>query len=116
MVFEAPWLSRLAVGGLYRFSLGLSDRDRPHQLVLAWQPARSGWEQEDQGEVDGQRVLLDGVESVKISYFGAVEADSEPIWLPDWPENAPTPTLISIDLRFTDHVRQWPPFVVRPAG
>ena len=115
LIFEAPWLSQLAVGGIYRFTLGRAGPDAPDQLVLAWQPAREGWEDQDQGEVAGQRVLLEGVQAISIAYFGPVEVDGEPMWLPEWPPSAPAPELVEIDVRFRDPSRQWPPFVVRPA-
>lgn len=112
--FSAPWLSALSVGGLYRFSLFMDDGEAGGRVVLAWQPDREGWEDEVLGEIAGERIVLEGVKRLDISYFGAVERGAELGWSQDWLGKAVAPALVHIDIDFVDPGRTWPPLVIHP--
>lgn len=112
--FVAPWLSALSLGGLYRFTLWHDDTG-DGRLMLRWQPAEADPDTlEELGDLAGQRVLLDGVTEVSLSYFGAADAEDEPEWLDQWESPDAPPRLVRIELAFADARRVWPGFVVAP--
>ena len=112
--FTAPWLSALSLGGLYRFTLWREETGNG-RLMLRWQPAEADPEAlEDLGDLAGERVLLDGVAGLALSYYGAVDQEDEPEWLDQWDSPAAPPRLVRVDLAFTDARLVWPDFVVAP--
>jgi general secretion pathway protein J len=112
--FTAPWLSALSLGGLYRFTLWHEDTG-DGRLMLSWQPAEADPEAlEDLGDLAGERVLLDGVAGLRLSYYGAADAEAEPEWLDQWEDPVAPPRLVRVDLAFADARLVWPDFVVAP--
>ena len=112
--FVAPWLSALSLGGLYRFTLWHEDTG-DGRLMLSWQPAEADPEALDElGDLAGERVLLDGVTGLRLSYYGAVDEGDEPEWLDQWESPGTPPRLVRVDLAFSDARLVWPVFVVAP--
>lgn len=112
--FIAPWLSDLALGGLYRFTLHHDDAETG-DLMLSWQP--TGAEPEtlkDLGDLAGERVLLGGIAEFGLTYYGAQTDDAEPEWHDQWDSPASVPQLVRIDLVFEDPRRVWPVFIAAP--
>jgi len=112
--FVAPWLSALSLGGLYRFTLWHEDTG-DGRLMLSWQPAEADPDALDElGDLAGERVLLDGVEGLRLSYYGAADGEEEPEWLDQWEGPGDPPRLVRVDLAFADARLVWPDFVVAP--
>ena len=114
--FIAPWLSALSLGGLYRFTLWHENEDiGDGRLMLRWQPADADPDAlEALGDLAGQRVLLDGVDEVNLSYYGAVDEDAEPEWFDQWESPDAPPRLVRVQLAFAEAGREWPVFIVAP--
>ncbi len=115
--FLAPLPQHVGLGGLYRFHLSGITEGRTEELVLSWElyrPDRVGTAEEDQVS---QRVLLEGIEGLKVRYYGALEADQDPEWHEEWSIGTHLPRLISIDLAFpAGDLRLWHEFVVAPVA
>jgi len=115
VAFSAPWLSSLALGGLYRFTLWYEPGIEPGdgRLMLAWQPADADPDSlDDLGDLAGERVLLDGVAEFGLSYLGIPEDAQELEWHDRWDEGPSPPDLVQIELVFADPGRFWPNFAV----
>jgi general secretion pathway protein J len=112
--FDAPWLSALSLGGLYRFTLWYEYEDAGNgRLMLRWRSAEADPDAlEELGDLAGERVLLDGVAEFSLSYFGAPDENEEPDWLEMWERTNSQPRLVRIQLAFDDARRVWPDFVV----
>ena len=61
------------------------------------------------------RVLLDGLEALRIEYFGDPEDSEDPQWLESWNGFDVLPELISVRLDLPrDDARHWPVLLVAP--
>ena len=61
-------------------------------------------------------VLLHGVKSVELAYWGASPTDPEPAWHAAWSRMQNPPELVRVRLAFADGDRRiWPELIVRPA-
>jgi general secretion pathway protein J len=57
-------------------------------------------------------VLVPGVSSLALRYYGPPERGAEPRWLDDWQGKTALPLLVEIDVRFPPgDERSWPPLV-----
>jgi general secretion pathway protein J len=112
--FDAPWLSALSLGGLYRFALWYEFEEAGDgRLMLSWRPAEADPDTlEELGDLAGERVLLDGIAEFSLSYFGAPDEREEPEWFEMWERGNAQPRLVRIQLAFDDARRVWPDFVV----
>lgn len=103
--------------GIYIMELALAasaDPDGHHDLVLRWRP----FEPDDQA-VTGleleERVLLEKIEALELSYFGTKTPRQPPDWWPTWEGRLQLPQLIRVRIRFADQDdRRWPELIVRP--
>ena len=102
------------VGGLYRFELAPVERTEGMALELTWQiyrPDRSEWFEDD----PSRRVLIEGIEAVRLQYYGALEGDEDPEWHDVWDSQTTLPTLLRLELDFpSDDRRAWPELTVAP--
>ncbi|HYJ98140.1 MAG TPA: prepilin-type N-terminal cleavage/methylation domain-containing protein [Burkholderiaceae bacterium] len=65
---------------------------------------------------DNRTVLLDGVEVLRVRYFGALGPDSPTVWHDSWRHAGTLPLLISVDVTFVQgDQRQWATLVTGPA-
>jgi general secretion pathway protein J len=63
------------------------------------------------------RVLLRGVRTMEVAYFGVAAPDGTPRWRPAWSQQSAPPQLVRIRLTFGDQDRrEWPDLIVRPAA
>ena len=112
--FTAPWLSSLNLGGLYVFDLSLvSDNDKG-ELLIRWAPLAGEWNAIPGQDSDpAERVLLEGVEEVVLSYYGTQRRGEDPAWYDTWEESPLLPQLVSLELGFAEESRRvWPPLIV----
>ena len=112
--FTATLSAYVGVGGLYRFELGPVTRDEDMVLELTWQiyrPDRGEWFEDD----PSRRVLIEGIEAVRLHYYGALEGDEDPEWHDVWDSQTTLPTLLRLELDFpSDDGRAWPELTVAP--
>ncbi|HSZ52277.1 MAG TPA: prepilin-type N-terminal cleavage/methylation domain-containing protein [Caulobacteraceae bacterium] len=83
-------------------------RTEDGELVLDGVPWRGG---------EGRRqVLLRGVDSLDLAYFGATRGDSQPQWRANWSDETESPRLVRVRVTFGNGDRRlWPDLVVQPA-
>ena len=108
LTFLAPPGERDGPGALRRYRLQLEPGG---DLVLvstsdvALAPAR----------VERREVLLRDVDTISLSYFGAMEPDRAPQWRENWRQRPRMPSLVRIRLQFLNgDSRLWPDLVVHP--
>lgn len=97
-------------GGIYKFRFHLvQDGDR-NDLKLAMRPFSTG----EKGSADPIEdvLLLEGVESLRFSYYKRSQARGESKWLEEWKENF-LPTLIRVDVGLRGEA-DWPSIIVAP--
>ncbi len=112
--FTATMSAHVGIGGLYGFELAPVTRENSTSLELAWQlyrPDRSEWFEDD----PSRRVLIEGIEAVRLQYYGALEAEEDPNWYDAWDSQTALPMLIKLQLDFpSDDGRAWPELTVAP--
>jgi len=65
--------------------------------------------------IEIRTVVLAGVKSLKLRYFGAADKDSPPHWQDSWRHPSRLPRLVSIDIGFAQKDRRrWTAFVAAP--
>ena len=109
-VFLAPPPQAAGPAALRRYQLGL---DAGGDLLLLSRSDvaadRRRWSQ--------RQVVLRGVESLDLAYFGAATRDVAPGWRPDWSEQPVMPALVRVRVGFAPgDPRVWPELIVRPAA
>ncbi len=115
--FTAPAPTQIGLGGVYLFELFIETSDQREQLVLRWRLHRPELDPDSPIEDEDRktRVLIDGIEALRLNYFGDPEGDDDPDWSDTWRGHDVLPTLISIrlDLPQEDR-RRWPDLLVAP--
>jgi general secretion pathway protein J len=96
----------LSGGGLQRFSVellkaGSGRRDEGRRLVLR-RRLYQGKQVKAEGDYDEPIVLLAGVASLQLSYFGAADPARAPLWQDIWREMPRLPLLVRLHLDFAD--------------
>ena len=112
--FTGTLSAYVGVGGLYRFELAPVERAEGKVLQLAWQiyrPDRSEWFDENAARRD----LIEGIEAVRLRYFGTPEGAADPQWHDAWDSVTALPALVRLELDFPSHDRRtWPELTVAP--
>ena len=140
MEFAAPLSEHVGVPGVYILRLSLEGSGNRRDLVLsrwlmhpevleggdeipAWEPLKDDAEMalksapldtDAAAGAFGRTLLLEGVDAFEISYFGALEGDTEPGWHEDWLEQNALPNLVRIHLTTTE--QSWPDLIVALAS
>ncbi len=114
--FTAPFSAYVGVGGLYRFALAPIERPEGTVVELTWQlyrPDLTEWFDDEAAH----RTLLEDVEAMQLSYYGALEIDEDPDWHESWNFQAGLPALLRLELDFPpDDDRVWPELTVTPGS
>ncbi|HXV22665.1 MAG TPA: prepilin-type N-terminal cleavage/methylation domain-containing protein [Alphaproteobacteria bacterium] len=110
VAFYAPMPRHVGLGGFGRYALWL---DQTGQLLLGWEPRRP--ERKLGIPVAGEpAAILQNLQGLRISYYGAGEPGEAPAWQAEWESNA-LPLLIRIDVAFADaDARRWPELIIAP--
>lgn len=99
----------VARGGLYHLELASAAGSKLSAMALKWWPYGGA----ETGPGSGQRLLLDGVEDIRISYFGASDNTGAMDWHDDWHVPGELPRLVSIKVAFpAGDPRVWPELIV----
>ena len=117
--FLAAVPSRAGVGGIYAFDLAVIEDGEGTRLEFTWRLHRADDEAErgDKPEagLGGRRVLIEGLERARFSYFGAPAAGQPADWRDRWEAEAGLPSLIAIEAEFPEgDGRAWPVLQVAP--
>jgi general secretion pathway protein J len=133
----APLSDHVGIPGLYILRLRLEQTDGPPRLVLSrwllhpevleggddfppWEPladagvasgdAAGPFDQDVAAGAQGRTVLLPAVERFRLEYFGRLEGETEPTWVPEWLEQRTPPSAVAIDL--VTPTQSWPATLV----
>lgn len=132
----APLSEHVGVPGIYILRLTLEGHGDSRELLLTrwlmhpdllegfddipeWEPlaAISGagvdslpLDADAAGGAFGRTLLLEGVQSLEISYYGVVDGDLDPDWHEEWLEQQGLPLLVRIHIEMLD--LQWPDLIV----
>ncbi len=99
--------------GFQRIEVGLVDDDDGRHLGVSWQAYGA---EEMLSEEDRRALLIEHVEAVELSYFGAKRRRGEARWEDDWRAAEQAPRLVRLRLSFAHGDRRvWPELVVRTA-
>lgn len=103
--------------GVYLMELALAESDGADgtgDVVLRWRPL----EPNDQAaqEVEPQeRVLIENIATLELSYFGTIDSAQPPDWWQAWEGQPGLPRLIRLRVSFAENdARQWPELIVHP--
>jgi general secretion pathway protein J len=113
--FVSSFVPQGQYGGLWRYDIFLDAAGAGSGRLVIDQQLRSGpTVPVSPGET--RTVLLDGVEALRVRYFGALDHDSPPTWHDSWQHPAGLPLLVSLDITFArGDRRQWVTLVAGPA-
>lgn len=116
LAFLAPAPPQIGVGGIYLFELALEDGPKGQRLVLTWRlPRAEAAPTEQPSAAGGRRVLLDGIDSLQVRYFGSPRPGDPADWQDSWAGLQGPPRLIAVDLGFAPgDRRRWPQLLVAP--
>lgn len=110
--FVAPLPAHLAGGGLSWIALGIADTTADKKLVLGhglFHPDVAA------DATLGQRVLLEGIDSVRFGYFGSKRPNDAGAWHDAWVDVDHLPTLVRIQITFAAGGRRpWTPLTIVP--
>ena len=113
--FTAPLPAHLGVGGLHVFALRLDEDGDGRRMVLDWRLYRPEESESIEATGGGSAKLLDDVESMTLSYFGASRDGGDADWHDDAETTAGLPDLVRLRVTFpAGDDRHWPELVVAP--
>jgi general secretion pathway protein J len=114
--FASPLPENLGAG-IYLVELALAEGghvDGTGNLVLRWHPLELDGPTAEE-VVPEERVLIENVEALDLSYFGTFDPAQPPAWWETWEGRAELPRLIRVRLSFPENdQRKWPELIVRP--
>lgn len=110
MVFLAPPPAAMGLGPLRRYRLSVDARgdlalDSASDVAL------------DRRRWSDREVLLHGVQSLDLAYFGGLNDDRTPAWRNGWRGQTAMPALVRIRIGFGEgDRRRWPDLIVHPTA
>ena len=120
MQFITSYSPQGQMGGLYRLQIVLqpSAKGQFYNLVVLQTFARAAPSDAPPPELPVARaILIESVQAISFSYYGAVDDSSAPEWQDSWSLSYKLPTLVSIDLKFAPgDGRIWPRLIVPVVG
>ncbi|MCB1773540.1 MAG: prepilin-type N-terminal cleavage/methylation domain-containing protein [Gammaproteobacteria bacterium] len=109
--FVADMPPYLGLGGPTRITLATDRLDGAERLLVTRQ--RFDFRQETADEPPQQAVLLDQLDSLRITYFGQLSDETTPGWHDAWSERSHLPNLVSIRVKPAGSPA-WPELIARP--
>jgi general secretion pathway protein J len=102
--------------GFAEFVLAVDDQSDTRRLVVRWRPFEPARPVPGATEAEPQfKVLLDEIEGLEISYYGAPSRDLPVAWYEQWLEARAMPELVRIHVSFPPgDQRYWPDLIVHP--
>lgn len=115
LIFVAPLPAHRGVGGGHVFSLAAEGDRGNAQLMLRWHLFRPDVPVLPPFDPKDSSVLLSGIDSVVLGYFGQPAPEAPPRWLDRWDGALGLPELVRIRVVFPPgDRRRWPDFIVAP--
>lgn len=115
--FVAPMPTRIGGGGLNAISFELEQADQHMRLVWRVLPVTRQMQDFSQLAQAPAMVLaafdLDGVQDIRLGYFGSDAAGTPPRWLDRWENSLSLPLLIRLQFKMAQGA-DWSGFVVAP--
>jgi general secretion pathway protein J len=103
--------------GVYLIELALAEGgqvDGTGNLVLRWHPLEPDERSVEEVQPE-ERVLIENVLALELSYFGTLDSAQPPDWWQVWEGRAELPRLIRLRLSFPENdQRDWPELIVQP--
>jgi general secretion pathway protein J len=103
--------------GVYLMELALAEGgqvDGTGNLVLRWRPLEPDERSAEEVQPE-ERVLIENILALELSYFGPVDSAQPPDWWQVWEGRAELPRLIRLRLSFPENdQREWPELIVQP--
>jgi general secretion pathway protein J len=88
--------------------------DGTGNLVLRWRPLEPDERSAEEVQPE-ERVLIENVEALELSYFGPIDPAQPADWWQAWEGRAELPRLIRLRLSFPENdPREWPELIVQP--
>lgn len=115
VTFVGPLPAHRGVGGFYIFSIATRADRGGRQLLLRWRRYRPDAVAGSDFDPKDESVLLGGIRSIAIEYFGQPTAAASARWLQRWDGTLGLPQLLRLRIVFPPgDARRWPEFVVSP--
>jgi general secretion pathway protein J len=103
--------------GVYLMELTWAKSDHAEEsgdLVLRWRPFELNDQTVEEAEPE-ERVLIENIEALELSYFGIIDPEQPPDWWQAWESQPQLPRLIRLQVRFAEYdERRWPELIVHP--
>ena len=110
IAFLGPGAASTGIGSRARTRIGTSGQRGTLELIVAESPELASADFESDAEV-----LLSGLKSFSISYFGATRPNEPAEWRSRWENQTRLPQLIRITAEFPERdARVWPDLVIAP--
>lgn len=102
--------------GFAEFVLTVVDQVDARHLIVRWQPFEVSEPVPATADAEPQRkVLLERIENLQLSYYGALRRDLPATWHKQWLEASTMPELVRLQISFMPgDPRYWPDLIVRP--
>ncbi len=115
VTFVAPLPAHRGVGGFYVFSAAARDAPGGRQLLLRWRRFRADAADSSDFDPKDESVLVNGIASLAIEYYGPPTEAAPAGWLSRWDGALGLPQLLRLRVAFPPgDARRWPEFVVSP--
>lgn len=113
MSFVAPLPGKhSSSSGLQRFNLFISESQQGLQLQVNFFPEQNNVDMPSDIEDFAPRVLAEGLESGRFSYFGALPPARSAAWHQTWSTPDALPQLVKVELSLSNQAVNWPAMVI----
>jgi general secretion pathway protein J len=114
LTFVAPLPVHRGVGGSYLFRLGLREHEGRANLALRWQVYRPEGYLEHSALIEDETTLLEDVEGIALSYYGAAGPELPMQWQDTWDGENGKPRVMRLRVAFPpSDARRWPDLIIR---
>lgn len=111
LVIVGPMSQFVGLGGRYRIGFNTVGAGRNRDLVIIWEAFRVGDPNFSFTSKAETEVLLRGIESVQISYFGREKNSTKSRWMEEWQQTQRLPSMVRVNIVFPPgDPRVWPEF------
>lgn len=102
--------------GFAEFVLAIGDQDDARHLIVRWRPFEVSEPVPATADAEPQvKVLLEQIETLQLSYYGAPSRELPATWYEQWREASVMPDLVRLRISFPPGDRRaWPDLIVRP--
>lgn len=105
--------THFGVGGLRLISFSMESQDKTQALIMKTSERHTDDVDFASLEAAEKTILMEDVEAMEFSYFGAETLEAEPKWFTRWQDPQRLPTLIKMSLK-PKASANWPELVIAP--